>query len=614
LNHVVGTAGHIDHGKSTLVKALTGIDPDRLAEEKRRGMTIDLGFAHLRLPDGGLAAIIDVPGHARLVPNMLAGAHGLDAVLLVIAADEGVMPQTREHLEIIDLLGVSRGVVALTKVDLVEEDWRELIQTEVTEALSGTSLAGAPIVPVAAPLGVGLADLGRQLGEVLARTPPRPDRGRPRLPIDRAFTISGFGSVVTGTLSGGAFRTGQEVELQPAGLRGRIRGLQQHNTGVDSAEPGSRVAVNVSGLPREALTRGQVLAQPGGVRPVRRLDASVRVLTGAPRALRHGDRLMLYLGTAEVGVRAILLGQDEVEPGREGWLQLYLDRPVGALAGDRYVLRIPSPARTLAGGEVLDVRPRRHARLAPEVTASLARRAAGEALGEELAKHLRGIRAEDLVASGLGGAAEVAALPGQRAGDWLFSPNAWAALAERAREALLVYHREHPLRAGMPREELRSRLALQPAALAPVLKELGRHGVLRDESGELSALGHAPPAELDAEPEGSAARLLALLSRRPFAPPSLPDALQQSGASWEVARALIARGEVVRLSAEVVFSRRAVDAATEVVVDMLREQGQVTVAEVRDRLGASRKPVLALLEHLDGRRVTRRLGDSRVLR
>ncbi|MDQ6898922.1 MAG: selenocysteine-specific translation elongation factor [Candidatus Dormibacteraeota bacterium] len=612
MSHIVGTAGHIDHGKSTLVEALTGIDPDRLAEEKRRGLTIDLGFAHLRLPSGRLAAIIDVPGHARLVPNMLAGAHGLDAVLLVVAADEGVMPQTREHLEILDLLQVSRGVVALTKLDLVQEDWRELAEAEVAEALAATSLAGAPIVPVAAPLGTGLGELTRQLDRVLAGTPARADQGRPRLPIDRAFTIGGFGSVVTGTLSGGLLRVGQEVELQPAQLKGRIRGLQQHNAGVEVARPASRVAANVAGLPREALGRGQVLAGPGALRPVRRLDTSVRVLKGAPRPLRHGDRLQLYLGTAEVSARAIVLGQDEILPDREGWLQLYLDRPVATLAGDRYVLRIPSPARTLAGGEVLDVTPRRHARLAPEVTASLARRAGGHALAEELAKYPRGIRAADLVASGLGNAAEVAALPAQRAGDWLFSPSAWAALVERAGETLSIYHREHPLRAGMPREEFRSRLALHPVALGPVLTELAQLSLLQETKTEVAGPGHAPQAETEAD--SAATRLLELLNRRPFTPPSLPEAMQQSGASSEVARALIARGEAVRLSADVVFSRQAVEAATTLVREMLREQEQVSVAAVRDRLGASRKPVLALLEHLDSRRVTRRVGDARVLR
>ncbi|MDQ6636673.1 MAG: selenocysteine-specific translation elongation factor [Candidatus Dormibacteraeota bacterium] len=612
MSHIVGTAGHIDHGKSTLVKALTGIDPDRLAEEKRRGLTIDLGFAHLPLPSGRLAAIIDVPGHARLVPNMLAGAHGVDAALLVVAADEGVMPQTREHLEILDLLQVGRGVVALTKLDLVQEDWREMAEAQVAEALLATSLAGAPIVPVAARLGIGLAELTRQLDRVLSETPAKADQGRPRLPIDRAFTIGGFGSVVTGTLSGGLLHVGQEVELQPTQLRGRIRGLQQHNAAVDVAQPGSRVAVNVGGLPREALGRGRVLASPGILRPARRLDASVRVLKGAPRPLRHGDRLQLYLGTAEVSARAIVLGQDQVLPGGEGWLQLYLDRPVAALAGDRYVLRIPSPARTLAGGEVLDVTPRRHARLAPEVTASLARRAGGQALTEELAKYPRGIRIHDLIGSGLGGAAEVAALPARRAGDWLFSGGAWAALAERAGEALATYHRDHPLRAGMPREEFRSRLALPPAALGPVLSELARLNLLLESNGEVAAPGHSPQAA--AETESAATRLLELLNRRPFTPPSLPEALQQSGASAEVARALIARGEVVRLSTDVVFSRQAVEAATTLVREMLREQDQVSVAAVRDRLGASRRPVLALLEHLDSRRITRRVGDARVLR
>src|SRR5690348_4386972 len=293
MNYVVGTAGHIDHGKSTLITALTGIDPDRLAEEKRRGMTIDLGFAHLTLPSGREAGIVDVPGHARFMRNMLAGAHGLDAALLVVAADEGVMPQTREHLDVLDLLDVRRGIGVLTKVDLVDRDWLKLVSDEVAQAIPGW-----PIVPVSAVTGVGLPELVAALDALLAEAPPREDAGRPRLPIDRVFTLSGFGTVVTGTLVDGSIRAGDELEVVPAGRKVRVRGLQRHNEKVDVAGPGSRVAANLSGVEKTDISRGDVLATPGAAAVTRRLDARVRVVASAPQALRHGAQVMVHSGTA----------------------------------------------------------------------------------------------------------------------------------------------------------------------------------------------------------------------------------------------------------------------------------------------------------------------------
>jgi selenocysteine-specific elongation factor len=381
---VVGTAGHIDHGKSTLITALTGIDPDRLAEEKLRGMTIDLGFAHMKLPSGREIGIVDVPGHARFMRNMLAGTHGLDAVMLVVAADEGVMPQTREHLEVIDLLEVSRGIVVLSKVDLVDEAWLELVTAEVREALQETSLAGAAVIGVSATTGRGLSELVAALDGLLDGAEPRADLGRPRLPIDRVFTMSGFGTVVTGTLVDGQLSVGDELEVVPQGRPVRVRGLQRHNRSVDTATPGSRVAANLTGVEKDELARGDVLARPGTLPSTRRIDARVRVLASAPRALRHGADLLLHTGTVEVGCRVIVLSGDAIEPGGEGWVQLYLDRAIAAAVGDRFVLRLPSPSLTLAGGRFADVAARRHARQDAAVGESLDRRAAGDVLQEEL--------------------------------------------------------------------------------------------------------------------------------------------------------------------------------------------------------------------------------------
>jgi selenocysteine-specific elongation factor len=612
MSFVVGTAGHIDHGKSTLIQALTGIDPDRLEEEKRRGMTIDLGFAYLTLPSGRLAGIVDVPGHARFIRNMLAGVHGLDAVLLVVAADEGVMPQTVEHLEIVDLLEVRRGLAVVTKVDLVEADWLELVVAELAETLAPTSLAGVEVLPVSAVTGQGLDDLKRRLDEVLAGTPRREDRRRPRLPIDRVFTIGGFGTVVTGTLVDGSLKVWEEVELQPSGRRVRVRGLQQHNQKVDAAQPGSRVAANLVGVEKEDLHRGEVLARSGTVTVTRRVDASVRVLRDSPRPLRHGAQVLLHTGTVEVSARAIVLASDEIQPGATGWVQLYLGRPVAVAAGDRFVLRLPTPSATIAGGSFADVSPRRHPRHDERVRESLERRAAGDVLQEELRKYPRGIAAQALLRATLAEDADASRLEARRAGQWLFAPEAWAALQARSRRALEEYHRAHPLRAGMPREELKSRLGLAPATFGPVLAALSAEGVLADRGGEVALPGHR--VEIDPAAGGPAGRLLELLDAQPFAPPSLPEAMRAAGASAEVVRALAQRGELVRLSEDVAFTRAAFDSAVSLVREVVAAEGSVTVASLRDRMSASRRPVLALLEHLDAQRVTRRVGDARVLR
>jgi selenocysteine-specific elongation factor len=611
VNFVIGTAGHIDHGKSTLIIALTGIDPDRLAEEKRRGMTIDLGFAHLRLPSGLEVGIVDVPGHARFIRNMLAGTHGLDAVMLVIAADEGVMPQTREHLEIIDLLDVRRGVVVLSKVDLVDADWLALVRSEVVQALEGTSLEAAPVVPFSAVTGEGKAELLAALDSLLGEAPSRPDVGRPRLPIDRAFTMSGFGTVVTGTLVDGSLNLGEELQVVPGGRAVRVRGLQQHNRKVETAAPGSRVAANLTGVEKDQLTRGDVLARPKTLEATRRVDATVRVLASASQSLRHGTELLLHTGTAEVGCRVIVLDSDEIAAGTEGWVQLYLERPIAAAEHDRFILRIPSPSATIAGGAFVDVSPRRHARHDSAVRESLERRAAGEVLQEELHKYPRGVTVAALLKATLAPEADVAGLNARRIGDWLYDPGAWQAITERAVRELDSYHVAHPLRPGMAREELRSRLGVPPASFPSVVQGLLQDGLVAERNGSVALPAHRVEVH---EVDGTAAALVQLLGRQPFAPPSLTEAVQQTGATSEVVRALAQRGEIVRLSDDVAFTKEAFDAAVTIVKEIISSGGSITVAQLRDRMGASRRPVLALLEHLDAQHITRRVGDTRVLR
>ena len=611
MSFVVGTAGHIDHGKSTLITALTGIDPDRLAEEKRRGMTIDLGFAHMRLPSGREIGIVDVPGHARFIRNMLAGVHGLDAVILVVAADEGVRPQSREHLEIIDLLEVRRGVVALTKVDLVDDQWRTLVTEEVRAAIEPTSLSAALIVAVSAVSGAGLDDLKAALDATLDATEARADLARPRLPIDRVFTISGFGTVVTGTLVDGTISVGDYLEVVPGGRRVHVRGLQQHNRQVDAASPGSRVAANLTGADRHELQRGDVLARPDTLASTRRVDARVRVVGDAPRALRHGAELTLHTGTAEVACRAIVLERDAIEPGAQGWVQLYLQVPIAASAGDRFVLRLPSPSTTLAGGRFADVAPRKHPRHDAAVSESLERRASGDVLQEELRKYPRGVAVVALLKATLAPTADVNGLAARRVAEWMWAPEHWQALEARARAELGAYHAAHPLRSGMPREELRSKVGVAHGAFAPALAGLIEDGVVAERGAEISLPDHHVAMQ---PTDGAGSRLLEELARTPFAPPSIAEAMQKSGADTEVVRALEHRGDLVRFSVDVVFTKGAYEDAVALVKEMIASAGSVTVAQLRDRMGASRRPALALLEHLDSRHVTRRVGDTRVLR
>ena len=350
---VIGTAGHVDHGKSTLVKALTGIDPDRLREEKEREMTIELGFAWLTLPSGREVSIVDVPGHERFGKNMLAGVGGIDLAMLVVAADESVMPQTREHLAILDLLCVNRGLAVLTKKDLVDDEWLELVQLELEEALQGTSMEGVSMVAVSAAAALGLDELKDALDRLLEETPPRADLGRPRLAVDRSFTMSGFGAVVTGTLLDGALSVGQVVELVPSGRRGRIRGLQSHRRRIESVGPGHRVAVNLSGVSREDVPRGEVLTVPGWLGTTRMVSVELRLTRWAPQPVRHNLGVTFHTGTSETNARVRLLDTQELKPGEHGWAQVHLERPLPLVKGDRFIIR--SAQWTLGGGQVVEI-------------------------------------------------------------------------------------------------------------------------------------------------------------------------------------------------------------------------------------------------------------------
>ena len=623
-SYVVGTAGHVDHGKSTLVRALTGTDPDRLEEEKRRGMTIDLGFAALDLPGGKHVAFVDVPGHHRFLKNMLAGVHGFDAVLFVVAADEGPMPQSREHLAIIDLLGIAHGVVALTKIDLVDEEWRALLTVEVRESLQGSRLQDAAIVPVSNVTGAGLEELRTELERLLPAVAPRVDVGRPRLPVDRSFAMAGFGTVVTGTLVDGKLSVGEELAILPGGRRVRVRGLQQHGSPVDRALPGSRTAVNLTGVERREIGRGDVLALPGSLAIARRIDARLSMLKEASRPLRHRDRLLLYHGTAELPVEVVLLAADELLAGRSGLAQLHLQAPLAAVALDRFVLRTPSPPTTVAGGVILDMAPRRHRRRDPSVLAQLEARdgqAPQQRLEAELMRHAQGMTVQD-VALRLGlGEREAESMVRQLVvkqaaislGDHFLGHAAWEQIRSRIHSVLSRFHAGAPLRPGMPREELRSRSRIAPAVFASAIDRLVGDRLLEQLPGGLVALaGYRPVLGLNERRRVDEA--LEELRAGGLSPPPLADWMRRHGLSAEILTHLVQEGEVVRVSAETAFARNIYDSAVERLRAHLHDHQAVSVAQARDLLGSSRRYVLPLLEWLDAQKVTRRVGDDRILR
>lgn len=615
---VVGTAGHVDHGKSTLVQRLTGIDPDRLAEEKARAMTIDLGFAWLTLPDSTQVGLVDVPGHRDFIANMLAGVGGIDAALLVIAADEGVMPQTREHLAILDLLGIRAGLVALTKTDLVDDpDWLALVESDVRAVLESTSLAGISVVPVSARSGAGLTSLIQTLSTVLAGLPRQPELGTPRLPVDRVFSISGFGTVVTGTLTGGTLRAGDDIEFQPSGLRGRIRGLQSYEQTVPVAQPGSRVAVNVSGIDRDDLQRGEVLTLPGQLTPSLLVDVRFRHLPDAERPLRHDARVKVYSGAAEANARVRLLSHETLPPGEAAWLQLRLDTPLALSPGDRFILRYPSPAQTIGGGLVVDAHPaRRHKRLNAVVLAALdvrldgspAERLAQIASGPEPMKRLHLAQAANLPSD-----AFEAALQEALAGELLrpvgenafLSESAWRGGQRRIEALLSDYHAAHPLRRGMSREALRSQLGLKQATLA---HHLDANPQITVDGGLVRLADHH--IRFDRDAAASADALRTALSSAPFTPPSLDDAVTLAGE--DVVYALIDLGEIVAVGEGLLFSRTAYDTMVAKALEMIDQDGSLAANAFRDYFQTSRKYAIGLLEHLDSLGITQRDGEGRV--
>lgn len=630
--HVIGTAGHVDHGKSTLVQALTGTHPDRLKEEREREMTIDLGFAWLTLPSGEEIGIVDVPGHRDFIENMLAGVGGIDAVLFVIAADEGIMPQTKEHLAILDILQVQGGVVALTKIDLIEDaDWLDLVEDDIHTALQHTILENAPIVRVSSRNHQGIPELLTHLGECLADRPPRPDLGRPRLPIDRVFSMPGFGTVVTGTLSEGSLQAGEEVEILPAGLRTRIRGLQTHKRKEDIAIPGSRTAVNLSGITVDQVKRGYIVAHPGTYQPSQRIDVQFHLLSDIDQPLKHNTSVKFFLGAAEVQARVRLLGNEELLPSEEGWLQLELNEPVVTIRGDRYILRRPSPGETLGGGTVID--PHSKARYKRFSTDDLARLEAlshgtpeeilmqslfslGIATVQEVINH------SNLDAASANNALmELASKGNLVALDSLdstaYSPQTLITskpYREQLKRQLLQevdgYHKSYPLRRGIPREELKSRTKLPSRVFNLILPGI----ITQAELIDTGTLVYRADFHVQFTPQQrhTIDNLITLFEAAPFSPPTAKDCISQVGE--DLYTAMIELGWLIPIPPDVVFRKQDYELMLSEIKKLINAKGQITAGEVRDHFNTSRRYVLALLEFLDTQGITKRDGDFRRLK
>jgi selenocysteine-specific elongation factor len=618
---ILGTAGHIDHGKSSLVKALTGVDPDRLKEEKERGITIDLGFADLTYPDGLTVGIVDVPGHERLVKNMLAGAGGIDLVLLVIAADEGIMPQSREHLHICNLLKIKSGLVAVTKADLVDKDWLELVEDEVRNFVKGTFLEGTPILPVSSRTMVNLDALKEKIREIALQVEPKPTKGLFRLPIDRVFTLKGFGTVVTGTAVSGSISVDQDVDILPSAIHSKVRGLHSHGKSIQTAYAGQRVAVNLQGVEKEALQRGDAVVIPGRLTPTKKIDAKVELLADAP-VLKNKSLVHFHLVTSETIGRVILFGQNELKAGEACYCQFRLQEPVIAMSGDRYIIRRFSPVDTVGGGEILDpLSFRRHYK---EGLEDLQTFEAGT-LSDKIAVKVKRSGIYGITVSLIEGWIK-AEIPSIRDAmkelkekgvliqfeDILIHRSAFDTFRETIKKIMEEFHKKNPLKPGMLKEELRARTAIEPRLFSNLINSL-KEIVIDKELVRLASF-RATLSQVD---ESVKASILGLLQKGGFQPP-LKEELSQTvkldmKRLTDILNLLAKEGSLVRISESMYLTDPVYQEMIRNLRSFFSKKPDMTVAEFRDILNTSRKYALPLLEFLDSHKITLRVGDIRKL-
>lgn len=628
---VVGTAGHVDHGKSALIATLTGTHPDRLIEEQKREMTIELGFAWLTLPGGEEVGIVDVPGHRDFIGNMLAGVGGIDAVMLVIAADEGVMPQTREHLAILDLLGVSTGIIVLSKIDLIDDpEWLDLVEIDIRNTVSKTTLANAPIIRVSSRDEIGVNNLLVALEDTLSHCSIRVDYGRPRLPIDRVFSIAGFGTVVTGTLLDGSFFIGEEIELLPSNKKGRIRGIQIHKNKEDKALPGTRTAINISGINTGEIQRGDLVVHRGQYATSRLLDIYINLLGDISAPIKHGTEVKLFIGTSEIMAKIRLLGTDKLDSGQQGWIQLELKEPVVAVRGDRFIMRKPSPGETIGGGIIVDPFPKkRHKRFNLETI-------------QKLETLLKGSSSDILfnacIINGPGRLKNIIQLSGLTEKDAFFAyeelTNAGkiisldAVFRKELKDNIVIagdhlsrirnqiesiidlFHCNNPLKPGLAREELKSRLKLETPIFNSIMSMLHKENIIFEQG----SLVRRPDFKIIFSPEMVSKRdeLLEIISKNPYTPPSVKECIDKVGE--DIFLAMIELGDLIKVSPEVVFQRKDYATLLEKTRAFIIDKGQISVSEARDLFKTSRRYVLGLFEYFDSIGFTVRNNDYRRLR
>ncbi|MCK9362890.1 MAG: selenocysteine-specific translation elongation factor [Syntrophales bacterium] len=636
MKHIVmGTAGHVDHGKTALIKRLTGVDTDRLKEEKERGITIELGFASLVLPGGQTVGIVDVPGHERFVKNMVAGAAGIDLVAMVIAADEGVMPQTREHMHICSLLGIRKGVVVVTKIDMVDRDWLELVQEDIRSFLMGTFLEGMPVVPVSSFTGEGIPALLDVIEKSVEEIQETQDIGILRLPVDRVFSMKGFGTVITGTLISGSVTIGEDVEFFPVGFRAKVRGIQVHNEPVKTAEAGQRTAVNLQGTDREEIERGSILANVGSLQASQRLDCAYNHLKSAGKKIMNRTIVRLHVGTSEIMARFVLYDRDFLEPGEEGYVQFVLENPLAAVAGDRFVVRSYSPVTTIGGGVIVDPLPAKHKKTDTGIISDfeilagddeirkievIARRAGIEGIASGALVVRAGIPAKRLAKILEGMFADRKVILVDRDELRVLSAVVYEELKEWIVSRIADYHRQYPLREALAREELRSTPGIGAAAGPKIfliaLHDLEKKGKIVVEREMIRLTEHEVRLDVDM---GSLRESLSSAYRKGgLTPPTareiaamFPDRKKEV-ASLELL--MLREGEIARISEDLNFHRDVLAKLREDYKKMLVRDGEATPASVRELTGLSRKFIIPLMEYFDSTKLTMRAGDKRILR
>jgi selenocysteine-specific elongation factor len=630
---ILGTAGHIDHGKTSLIKAVTGVNTDRLKEEQARGITIELGFASMDLPGGWHLGIVDVPGHEKFVKNMVAGATGIDMVAMVIAADEGVMPQTREHMEICTLLGIQHGLIALTKTDLVDEEWMELVIEDIRDFSRGTFLEECPIIPVSSATGEGIEAFVDALDALSSEVPERPITNLFRLPVDRVFTMKGFGTVITGSLVSGKVRVGDTIAIYPSMITSKVRGIQVHNESVEEAGPGMRTAVNFQGLEKASVNRGEVLSTPHSLKPSYMVDVSLHFLKSNHKPAKNRTKVRFHTGTSEVFGYLVLLDRDELQPGEDIVAQLRLDTPVSLVRDDRFVIRSYSPVRTIGGGKVLNPEPQKHKQFQDDVVSGL--KGLIDSQPEDVVSfHVQdadvaGVTFSDLIIMTNLPEKKLGAITQQLSSTrdiiqidkdtrLFVHKSVFDALQEKTTSALDKYHQKNPLKAGMSKEELKSKFPLQAAdkLFGAVMNQMLKANTIVQESDVVKLAGHK--VSLGFDQESIKKKVLDIYQKSGLTPPYFKEVTKTLDVDPAVAKdvlmLLVNEGTMVKAKEELFFHAEPYEDLKKRLVDFLAANEEITTPQFKEMTGASRKYIIPLLEYFDAKNVTIRVGDSRKLR